>query len=554
MINDKLSESTREARVTAPTGTYIGSFDGTVESYLGVRYAAPVEKFKPPVDVLTTSCDVIDAAKFGPAGLQPYDDAILPSQGEISSDCLYLNIWTKDTAATGKPVMLFIHGGGFVSSGGSDAPSNGRNFTADLPCGDDVVMITISYRLGLPGAIDMSLLDGFSGEYACCNNLWILDIIQSLKWVNENISAFGGDPSNVTIFGQSAGGMACVYLCAIESARQYFQKAIIHSGAPFYGLRDLAKHKENSQRVFDILGVSSVAELVSLSDDELMKDIPNYTYVGADLQPRYIDGLVIPVTWLDEFKKGAAKDITIMLGVTSGEHDFAAYDRTNADFNVRSAADIFADMEDRFAALGNPRYALSPVGNEAITEAFMSLAPNSSERAAALSNRFGHDIGYRYIAEHQSKFNNVYMYRFCWLPDIHAVADGVARHAAFSAFGRSPHCADLPVLFDTCETSLPFLAKWWAGQVKSSIKDAYDMLNVPEKLTKQMQAAWYAFAKTGNPNNDLIPEWNVYTGEKKNTMMINEKWVQSDDPLKDDFSILGAISPADEKQTGVDQH
>lgn len=544
---DEISGNVREARVVAPTGMYIGNFDGAVESYLGIRYAAPVEKFKPPRDVLTTSNDVIDATGFGPAGLQPYDDAVLPSQGELSPDCLNLNIWTKSTATNGKPVMLFIHGGGFVNGGGSDSPSNGRNFVANLPYGDDVVMITISYRLGLLGAIDLSLLDGFNDEYAYCNNLWILDIIQSLKWVNENIGSFGGDPSNVTIFGQSAGGMACVYLCTVESARPYFRKAIIHSGAPFYGLRDLEKHREHSQRAFNILGVSTVEELISLSDEELMKNILQYSYIGADLQARYIDGLVIPITWWDDFKKEAIRGIDLMLGATSGEHDFAAYDRTNPNFNVRTAKDIYAETVGRFAALGNPRYALSPVGNESITEAFMSLDPDSSERAATLSNIFGHDIGYRHIAKHHSKHNSVYMYRFCWLPDIHAVANGVVEHAAFSAFGRAPHCADLPVLFSTCETSLPFLAKWWAGQVKKNISGTYESQNVPDTLTKQMQAAWYAFAKTGNPNNALIPEWNLYTEEKKNTMMINKKWVQLDDPLRDDLSLLETICPMGEK-------
>ena len=547
MINkDKLTNKTHETRVVAKTGTYIGNHDGAVESYLGIRYAAPVENFKPPRDVLTTSNDLIDASKFGPAGLQPYDDAILPSQGEISSDCLNLNIWTKNTATAGKPVMLFIHGGGFVSGGGSDSPSNGRNFVADLPHGEDVVMITISYRLGLLGAIDMSLLDGFSDEYAYCNNIWMLDIIQSLKWVNENIASFGGDPGNVTIFGQSAGGMACVYLCTIESARKYFRKAIVHSGAPFFGLRDQAMYSENSKRAFEILGVTSVKELVSLSDDDFMNHIKRCTY-EIDLLARYVDGLVIPMTWWDDFKNGAAKEIVIMLGATSGEVDFRVYDDTNPDFNVRSAKEILTGTVSRFATLGYPKYAVSPVGNEAIIEKFMSLDPNSSERAATLCDHFNHDIGYRHIAEQQSKFGDVYMYRFCWLPDIHSVSYGLVEHAAFSPFGRSPHCADLPILFDTCESSLPFLAKWWAGQVKENIRDTYDISNVPKRMIRQMQTAWYAFAKTGSPNNVLIPQWDVYSGERKNTMIIDEKWLQVDDPLKDDLDILGSIRPNGEK-------
>ena len=547
MISGQKTDKRHEVKVVARTGTYIGCFDGTVESYLGVRYAAPVEKFKPPRDVSTTSGEIIDATEFGPAGLQPYNEAIPLSQGKTSPDCLNLNIWTKNTATTGKPVMVFVHGGGFVSDSGNNSIYCGRNFAANLPDGEDVVMITISYRLGLFGSIDLSLLDGFSEEYTYCNNIWILDMIQSLKWVNENIGAFGGDPGNVTIYGQSAGGMACLYLCAIESARRYFQKAIIHSGSPFFGLRDLATWRVQSQRVFNILGVTSVDELVCLPDDAFRDHIQKYTYIDADLQARYIDGLVIPLTWWDDLKDGAAKDIIIMLGATDGEHDFHSYDNTNSAFIVKTANDIVSSAVARYANLGIPPYALSPVGNEAVIEKFMAVDPNSSERAATLDNHFGHVLGYRHIAERQSKYNSVYMYRFCWLPDIHAVVGGLVDHAAFSPFGRSPHCADIPILFGTCENGLPNLAKWWMGQVKDSVRDKYDMSNVPKEMTGQMQATWYAFAKTGNPTNALIPEWSVYTSERKNTMMIREKWEQLDDPLKCDLSILEAIRPRGEK-------
>lgn len=538
-----------EARavVEAPTGTYLGNYSDGVESYLGVRYAAPVENFKAPEDVTTTTDDEIDATQFGPACLQPYDPSMEPSLGETSSDCLTLNIWTKDSDTKGKPVMLFIHGGSFVAGGGNDSAMNGTNFLNNLGEDEDAVMITINHRLGILGQIDMSLLDGYSDEYADCNNLWLLDVIQSLKWVNENIEAFGGDPNNVTIYGQSSGGMVCFYLCTVPEARPYFDKVIIQSGAPFYGLTDKENYQRNSQIAFDELGVTSVEEFVALSDEQINEKLAEIEYIKGDLSPRYIDGRVIPLTWWDDFRNGAAKDIDILIGATDGEVDFSLYDPENYPATLSKDA-IMEKLYARYGSMGTPTYALIPNGNQEVINELLEARGNTDMAAVDIFGYFCHQLANSYVSEAQGQYNNVYAYNFTWCPDIHAAMEGLPENAAFTPTGRSPHCAEIPILFDTCAEGYPYLAMWWASAFGDSVRDKYDTTDVPTELIAQMQKTWYTFAKTGDPNNDLIPEWKPYTQEEPNVMNMGaDKWECVDDFLKDDFEILSAIRPLGEQ-------
>lgn len=535
-----------EARVQAPTGTYEGSMDNGVEAYLGVRYAAPIEPFKAPKDVTTSTGDVIEAKAFGPSCLQAVDPTMEPSLGELSSDCLTLNIWTKDHSTSGKPVMLFIHGGSFVSGGSNDSSMFGDNFIRNLADGEDAVMITANHRLGLLGQIDMSLLEGYTDEYADCNSLWILDVIQALKWVNENIEAFGGDPKNVTIFGQSSGGMLCYYLSTVPEARQYFQKVIVESGAPFYGLTSKESYQANCRSAFEELGVTTVEELISLTDEEIQDKIALVTYVSSDLAPRYIDGRVVPLTWWDDFMDGCAKDIKFMIGSTNGEVDFSIIDSENYP-NFIDKDSIFTKLYNRYAAFGKPNYAVDPNGCRDVIDSLMATeADDPDTRAAIIFNYFCHDIGNSLICEAQSKYNDTYFYRFDWTPDASAITSGL-ENAAFSPLGRSPHCAELPVVFDTCEDGYTYLAKWWLGKLGEYVTDKYDMSENPDELIAQTQAAWYSFAKTGDPNNSLIPEWSPYTSENRNVMKINSTWEETDNLYGSDTQLLLSIRPYGEK-------
>ena len=531
-----------EAVVEAATGTYQGFLDDGIEAYLGIRFADPIEPFKAPQPPSTTTADIIEAKEFAPACLQPEDPTMEPSLRPMSSDCLMLNIWTKDHSATGKPVMVFFHGGSYVSGGTNDATMLGDNFVRNLPEGEDVVMVTATHRLGMLGQVDMSLLEGYTEEYADCNSLWALDAIQCLRWINENISAFGGDPKNVTVFGQSSGGMLAYHLCTVPEARKYFNRIIDESGSPFYGLQDKAAYQANCQAAFDELGVKTVEDLVNLTDDQIMEKIVFIDYVSASMSPRYIDGRVVPEDWWEQFEAGCAKDISIMIGFTNGEVDFSCVDGENYP-NLLPAEAILDKLVAHYEPMGSPKYALNPLADKSILDKMMALGTDDPDvQAARVMGTFCIEIGAKAICDAQSKYGDVYQYSFNWQPDAAAITEGL-EDATFAPTGRAPHCSELPIVFDTVEDGYTYLAKWWLGSRAEFVTEKYDTSKVPTDLVKQMQATWYAFAKTGNPNNDLIPTWSSYKPETRDTMAIDENWELVQNANQELFDVVEELVP-----------
>jgi para-nitrobenzyl esterase len=220
--------------VTAPTGTYEGQYNDDVSEFLGIRYAAPVEPFKRAQDVNTTTADVIEARNWGASCLQASNEQGGVSRDSCSHDCLYLNIWTRDVATAGKPVIIWIHGGAYMSGSTTNPMYDGEFFVRNLEDGEDCVLVSINYRLSFLGGCDLSVLEGYTDEYADAVNLTKLDQMQALKWVHENIESWGGDANNVTIMGQSSGGGAVFHLMADPDANRYFKRAIEQSGSPMY--------------------------------------------------------------------------------------------------------------------------------------------------------------------------------------------------------------------------------------------------------------------------------------------------------------------------------
>lgn len=215
--------------LSIPQGTYRARpARESVLAFLGVPYARqPVgerrwrEAEPPPASSLT-----VDAYTFGPTAYQPRDEnerASFQPQGE---DCLTLNIWTRGPQPARRPVLVFIHGGANVSGGTADPLYDGHNFVRD----NDVVLVSINYRLGPFGFLDLSEVGGRA--YARSRNLGLLDQLAALRWVRANIAAFGGDASNITVFGESAGGSAIMRLLGMPLAKGLFDKAIIESGGP----------------------------------------------------------------------------------------------------------------------------------------------------------------------------------------------------------------------------------------------------------------------------------------------------------------------------------
>ena len=210
-------------------GTFVGTEENGVTSWLGIPYAKPPvgeRRFKAP-EYVDARDGVFEAKYYGKGayGSTGYPDCIQKLESE---DCLYLNIWVNtDDKTEKKPVMVWIHGGAYVVGSGSQAGYSGANLVQRQ---SDIIMVNLNYRLNMYGFMNFSSVPGGENfKTAPCNGL--LDQAMALRWVHENIAAFGGDPNNVTIFGQSAGGGSVSILPVMKEANQYFQKVIAQSGS-----------------------------------------------------------------------------------------------------------------------------------------------------------------------------------------------------------------------------------------------------------------------------------------------------------------------------------
>lgn len=516
---------------TAPTGTYEGVSNDGIQEFFGIRYAAPVERWKPATDVTTTSDDQIDATKWGPCCTQPYNEVEIASQGELSEDALNLNIWTKDVATTDKPVFVYIHGGAFINGGSHDPMYEGENFIKNVPEGEDAVFVSINYRTNIFGNIYLNDLEGYTDEYKYAPNLFLLDQIQALKWISENIEGFGGDPGNVTVCGQSCGGMSISYMLAMEDATQYFQKAIIESGAPHVSGCTLETKQQEAQMIFDLFKVKTLDEFLALSDKEikdngLEKYFENIQYAGLI----YTNGEVIPTDWWDKIREGSASDIKIMIGSMNGEADWAAYDWASEEGDLwKKPQEVWDNyIAPKSAAAGadygkDVPYYINPVGTDGTPafdwDAYLATDKDKVKAAVDLYNDVVYVQGSEYEAEALSNYTDTYVYYWTFCPkakDILSYCDENGLVPELSPYNRAQH--SMAMLFGLGNT-----------------KDGYNELSgdpskLPENLEPMMMSAFYNFAKSGDPNNELIPQWNKYDANDRATMVMGKEWSMQNDP------------------------
>ena len=515
----------------APTGTYTGNDSEGVQEFLGIPYAS-AQRWKPPTDVKTTTKDKIDASQWGPACPQPYNDVEVASQGEMSENCLSLNIWTKNVKLKKKPVLVYIHGGGFMYGGSHDPMYEGDSFIRNLRTGEDAVFVSINYRTNLFGSIDLSELPGYTKEYDSSINLWMLDQIQALKWIHENIAAFGGDPGNVTLCGQSCGGVSITYLLAKPETHKYFQKAIIESGSPFNLLESKAKKQENAQIAFDLLGVDSMKELMELSD-EVIKERALTEYfetVGEDAGV-YPDGKIIPTDWWDRIRKGSAKDVKVMIGCMNGENDIDEYDHTK-DAKLWSTSqeiwtNVITDNVNRrgekhgttvsgllnpMKADGKPAFAL---------DRFLATDKNKTKAMLDLYNAMCYVQGTEYEAEALSDYTDTYMYYWTYAPaakNVVKYCEDNERVPKVSPYGRALN--GMGIVFGL------------GNQDYGYLEITGDPAKLPKDISPRMQGAFYRFIKTGDPNSKKTPAWKKYNRKDRLTMVMGADWKLVKDPRK----------------------
>jgi para-nitrobenzyl esterase len=530
-------EASKNPVVTAPKGTYIGRYNNGIAEFLGIRYAAPIERWKPPKDVTSTSKNVIEAREWGPSCVQPYHHLEKASQLPLDEDCLTVNIWTKDLNIEKKPVMVFIHGGSYVWGGTNDPLYDGEYFVRNLDNNEDVVMVTINYRLGMFGCLDLSVLEGYTEEYRESLGLWLLDQEQALKWIHENIGAFGGDPGNVTIFGQSAGGMSVIYLMTEPEVKGLFHKAIVESGAHFFGLTTRELKAEASRNAFKIMGVSSLKEFLAVTPEELRNKYLDKISETVDFGPRVADGVVLSEDFWQRLKDGYASDIPLIIGATNGEMDQVAIDQEDMEHFPAKTTDpgrILSMIKSHYEAIGLPQYAFSPLSNPHVIDEYLAAGDDPVKRMCDLFVDLSMAQGSIYTAEAQSEWNaHTYPYSWCWAPDVDYLVETMGNKALPSLFGRAQHCMDLYFVLGTYGRGYTELSGPAEG--------------IPLSLVRHAIKTWYAFAKTGDPNNDLIPAWKPYNEDSRMAMLINKKWRLESDPRKEDRVILNQIRPLGER-------
>jgi para-nitrobenzyl esterase len=437
--------------------------DGKVKAFLGVPYAAPPVgdlRWKAPEPPARWSGER-DATKFGAHCAQGhvFDDMIFQDSGE-SEDCLSLNVYTPASAKPGSklPVMLWIHGGGY-SGGGSSEPRHNGDF---LPT-KGVVLVTINYRLGVFGFLATADLakeaNGAAGNYG------LLDTVAALKWVKANIAGFGGDPGNVTIFGESAGSFAVSTLMASPAARGLFHKAIGESGAAFsstLAYDSLEKREKADGDWVASLGVKSLQELRALPTDKILAAVKSKGMAGF---PPDIDGKLLTEPVEETYAAGRQAHVPLLAGWNRDEGSFFGTRGITAEQWKGMAAGLYKERSAEFLKL---------YPGDTDEQALRSAIDYGGDSFIAFST-------WKWIEAHKKTGESpVYRYHF----ELPALPSKF--HPGTFVF----HSDDIEYVFGTLDT-----------------RPGETVRPEDRKLSDQFMSYWTNFARTGNPNGPGLPVW-----------------------------------------------
>ncbi len=505
---DVTRDLARSDVVTTTNGPVQGYLEDGLQVFKGVRYAAPpidALRFQPPRRPVPWT-EPADATALGAPAVQvgvavgeitggrSAGDPPAPGQPGTGEDCLFINLWTR--GLTGKrPVMVWLHGGGFANGSGGAAMYDG----AALANRGDVVTVTVNHRLNVFGYLHL----GDLGGHPSSGQAGMLDIVLVLEWVRDNIARFGGDPDNVTIFGESGGGWKVSILQAMPAAKGLFHKAIIQSGPGLKAApRDVAT--ANAKALLDKLGVApgDLARLETIPASQIQEaaaGLPSAQPLGV-FNP-CVDGIALPRHPFDPDAPSISADIPVLIGTNKDEATLFLYG--DPRFGQYSEDDV---AKRGGQAVGDKAPALTA----ALRQAFPDYSP--SHLVAAIQTATGMWLGSVTLAERKAaqQAGPVYMYMLTW-------ETPVARGAL-----RSPHALEIPLVFDNVEKARNFMGR---GEE-------------PQALAEQMSQAWLAFARTGDPNTPALPHWPAYDPQGRATMMFDLESRIENDPMAEVRKIL----------------
>jgi para-nitrobenzyl esterase len=483
-----------------------------VYTFLGVPYAASTAgagRFQPPAKLKPWS-GVRETTAYGPRspqllssfhGFVPHEVEVMDRDEMMGEDCLVLNVWTPTLERGRKlPVMVWLHGGGFTSGSGGFICYDGLQLAKK----HDVVVVTVNHRLTAFGYLYLAGLG--SERYANSRNVGNLDIIAALEWVRDNIAAFGADPGNVTIFGQSGGGGKVSSLMAMPAAHGLFKRAIVQSGADVKGIsRDAATH--DAERLLARLNLkpADAERLQQLPVEQLLKAANEGSGPPIGFGP-VVDGRTLPADPFDPVASELSATVPLLIGTVETEVTFfpgqPLEPMDDASFHakvkqlLRNAAD--ADVARVIAAYkaGRP--------DRANTDLYLIMASDATFRAGVLLE-----------AERKAEQTAaaVYQYYFTWRSP---VRDGKL---------RTFHTLEIPFVFDNVDA---------CQSMTGAGNDRY-------ALAEQMSSAWVAFARTGNPNHPKLPNWVPYDNTRRAVMIFNDECQLLNDPYASEQRLLRSL-------------
>ncbi len=492
-----IKASTTEAVVQTGAGEVAGYIEDGLFVFKGIPYAM-AQRFELPQQP-TPWDGILSCRAYGPVcpqairtGWQSDEQAFAFNwdDGYPGEDCQRLNIWTPAMEDGKKrPVMVWLHGGGYSAGSGQELPAYDG---ASLASSGDLVIVSLNHRLNILGFLDLS---AYGEKYAMSGNLGILDIIMALEWVRDNIANFGGDPGNVTIFGQSGGGGKVSTLLGTPRASGLFHKAIVQSGSMISAMEPKYSRKIGIE-VVRILGLQP-------SQVEQLKDIPYRTLLEAGEKAvdrvrkeaeadgiqslifgwaPTIDGIFLPEQPFEHEAPETAKQIPMIIGTTLHEFSASTYMPDLRNVDLHKAREIlnqkYGDKTESFI--------------EAVAAAYPGFRPVD---LFDIDTRFRQGALYQAEMKARQKGAPVYMYLFSWESP---VLDGSL---------RAMHCMELPFVFNNIHRSRHMTG---GGEEASRLAD-------------KMSRAWINFARSGNPNITTLPEWDPYDPGTGATMVFDNQ-------------------------------